>query len=86
MLKNPIIAQLNWEALERIFDGIIRQAMEHGLEQAELLRSELMDFQLRRTPAANLTFSAREGQHDHLVLSLAIALWWGERPQGVFFA
>jgi IS5 family transposase len=32
VFKNRIIAQGNWEPLEVIFDGIIRQAMEHGLQ------------------------------------------------------
>ena len=32
VFKNRIIAQGNWEALERIFDGIIQQAMAHGLK------------------------------------------------------
>jgi hypothetical protein len=31
------------------------------------------------TPAANEVFNAREGEHDDLLLALALAAWNGER-------
>ncbi|WMT77458.1 hypothetical protein [Bradyrhizobium sp. Ash2021] len=43
-------------------------------EAAELVR-ELQDFRVKYTEAGHLTFSAREGKHDDLVLALAIAVW-----------
>jgi len=41
---------------------------------------ELQNFRIKITTAKNETFEAwREGQHDDLVLSIAIACWLGER-------
>ncbi|HWG42025.1 MAG TPA: hypothetical protein VN688_04505, partial [Gemmataceae bacterium] len=46
------------------------------------LQKELADFQSRITPAANEQFGVwREGQHDDLVLAIAIAIWLAERSQ-----
>ena len=82
-----------WHVPKQDLCTTVRLLMERGqlhvsgaLPEAPLLRRELAGFQMKRTQAANLIFSAREGEHDDLVLSLAIALWWGERPKGVFFA
>lgn len=53
------------------------------LPLAPLLREELQNFQEKITPAANLTFEARSGQHDDLVLAVAIAAWAGmNMPRG----
>ena len=35
---------------------------------------------MKITAAANDTYNAREGQHDDLVLALALACWAGEYP------
>ena len=43
--------------------------------------NELQNFRVTYTSAANALFSARSGAHDDLVLSLAIACWWGARPK-----
>ncbi len=43
-------------------------------EAAELVR-ELQDFRVDFTAAGSLTFNARSGKHDDLVLALAIACW-----------
>jgi len=36
---------------------------------------ELQDFRVEFTAAGHLTFNARSGKHDDLVLALAIAVW-----------
>ena len=36
---------------------------------------ELQDFRVEYTAAGQLTFNARSGKHDDLVLTLAIAVW-----------
>ena len=36
---------------------------------------ELQDFRVEFTAAGHLTFNARTGKHDDLVLALAIAVW-----------
>jgi hypothetical protein len=45
------------------------------LDEAETLVRELQDFQVEHTAAGHLTFNARSGKHDDLVLALAIAVW-----------
>lgn len=50
------------------------------LPDAEVLRRELGNFKIKITAAANETFGAwREGEHDDLVLAVAMACWWGEK-------
>jgi hypothetical protein len=43
-------------------------------EAAELVR-ELQDFRIHFTESGHMTFGAREGKHDDLVLALAMAAW-----------
>src|SRR5499427_4921832 len=45
------------------------------LPEAETLVRELQDFRCEFTAAGHLTFNARSGRHDDLVLALAIAIW-----------
>jgi hypothetical protein len=45
------------------------------LAEAETLVRELQDFRIEFTAAGHLTFNARSGKHDDLVLALAIAVW-----------
>lgn len=50
-----------------------------GLELAELLKKELINFQVKISLDANEQFGAwREGQHDDLVLAVAMATWVAE--------
>jgi hypothetical protein len=54
---------------------IVRQ-----LHEAAILVRELQQFQVKITQAAHETFGVwREGQHDDLVLAVALACWWAER-------
>jgi len=49
-----------------------------GLALWPVLATELQDFRVKRTASTGYeSFAAREGQHDDLVLSLAIGVWWG---------
>ena len=67
--------------------GLVQVLLQTGrlkivpiLKHAELLKAELLNFQVRITPAAHETFGAwREGDHDDLVLAMAMAAWLGER-------
>ncbi|MGV3553203.1 hypothetical protein [Rhizobium sp.] len=54
--------------------GELRFAAE--LTDAGALAEELKDFQRKVTASGRNTFGAREGKHDDLILSVAIALWW----------
>ena len=56
-----------------------------SLPEAATLVRELTTFQVKITPAANEVFGAwREGQHDDLVLAVAIAVWQAERALEVW--
>ena len=54
-------------------------SVNRTLAEAETLRAELRDFRVRTTKSAQETYEAREGQHDDLVLALAVALFVGEQ-------
>ena len=49
------------------------------LDEAETLIRELQDFRMEFTAAGHMTFNARSGKHDDLVLALAIAVWRAHR-------
>jgi hypothetical protein len=52
------------------------------LPDAEVLVTELLNFQVRITNSANDIYGAwREGTHDDLVLAVALACWWGMQPR-----
>ena len=52
-----------------------RLKIHKDLAEAETLVRELQDFRCEFTAAGHLTFNARSGKHDDLVLALAIAVW-----------
>jgi hypothetical protein len=54
-------------------------AVSQTLPGADTLRQELRDFRVKVTKAVGEVYEAREGQHDDLVLALAIALFAGEQ-------
>ncbi len=57
-----------------------RLQIAHALPEAETLVRELEAFRVRVTDSAHETFGAwRDGQHDDLVLAVALAAWVGER-------
>jgi hypothetical protein len=49
--------------------------IHRDLTEAPALVRELADFRVQYTAAGSLTFNARSGRHDDLVLALAIAAW-----------
>jgi hypothetical protein len=53
---------------------------------ADTLRKELADFRSTISRSAHETFSARDGSHDDLVLSVAMPLWLGHRREVEFRA
>ena len=56
-----------------------RLKVAEGLAEAELLVQELLNFRVRITATAHDTYGAwREGDHDDLVLAVALACWYGE--------
>jgi hypothetical protein len=63
-----------------------RLKVSSKLPDAELLKRELLNFQIKITASAHETFNAREGQHDDLVLAVALACWLGGRREIPFHA
>lgn len=54
--------------------------IQKELADAETLVRELQDFRVAFSDAGRMTFNAREGKHDDLVLALAIAVWNATQP------
>jgi hypothetical protein len=52
-----------------------RLKIHRDLAEAATLVRELQDFRVEFTAAGSITFNARTGRHDDLVLALAIATW-----------
>jgi hypothetical protein len=52
-----------------------RLKIQKDLPEAQTLVNELADFRVNYTAAGHLTFAAREGRHDDMVLALAIACY-----------
>jgi hypothetical protein len=62
-----------------------RPPIANALPDVAIQAREMETFRVKVTAAANETFGAwREGQHDDLVLAVALAAWMGERllPEG----
>jgi hypothetical protein len=53
-----------------------------ALPDWKLLKKELQNYRTKTTAAANDLFNAREGEHDDLVLALALAVWHSENFGG----
>lgn len=82
----------DWRVPKRLLASTIdaglqtgRLTIEKQLTLAATLTSELKGFRVKTTLTGHQRFEAgdewREGAHDDLVLSLALAVWWGEhRP------
>ena len=51
-----------------------------ALSEADAIRDELLDFRRKLSDAGRASYAARTGQHDDLVLAVAIACWWAARP------
>ncbi len=59
-----------------------RLLVADALPDAAVLLQEMLNFQMKITAAANDVYGAwREGAHDDLVLAVALACWWAERPR-----
>jgi hypothetical protein len=76
-----------WHVAKILLVGIVQKFLQSGrlrigakLPHASTLQKELRDFRVKISKAANETYESREGAHDDLVLSLAIALFVAEHP------
>jgi hypothetical protein len=76
-----------WHVAKILLVGLVQKFLQSGrlrigakLPHAGTLQRELRDFRVKISKAANETYELREGAHDDLVLSLAIALFAAEHP------
>jgi hypothetical protein len=67
--KQTLISQLE----TRLHCGELKIA--DALQESEALKNELKDFARKVSESGRVTFNARSGSHDDLVLALAIALF-----------
>ena len=81
-----------WSVPKRDLVGVVAVALQNGrlrwaegLKHADTLRDELQNFRATIAPNGHTSYGAgddwREGNHDDLVLAVALSLWWGERPK-----
>jgi hypothetical protein len=75
-----------WHVAKGQLLGPAQVALQRGmldisphLPHARTLEHELRNFDVTLTDSANATFSHREGQHDDLVLAVALALWGAQQ-------
>ncbi len=54
-----------------------RLKIAKGLPLAGALMGELRAFQMRFTAKGRDTYAARSGEHDDLVMAVALAVWFG---------
>jgi hypothetical protein len=83
-----------WHVSKIQLVGTVQRFLQSGrlrigatLPHAHTLQKELRDFRVKISKASNEIYESREGTHDDLVLSLAIALFVAEHegppPQGI---
>jgi len=76
-----------WNVSKLLLVSVLDAALHSGklriaraLAEAPALAEELKDFRRAVTAAGHATFAARANQHDDLVLSTALGVWWTSRP------
>jgi len=68
------------QAVSAVMEGD-RLQISAALPESEHLRRELADFRVQTDPESGYeTFSARSGEHDDIVLSLAMLSWFVLQP------
>lgn len=76
-----------WKVPKRDLVSTVQILLQNGLLKiapgplADVLISEMLNFRMKINPAtAHDSYAAwREGDHDDLVLAVALACWWGRR-------
>jgi hypothetical protein len=77
--KKAVVSKIELVGQVQSFLQTGRLKIVPSLKFASLLKAELLNFQVKVTPSANEVFGTwREGQHDDLVLAVAMAAWLGE--------
>jgi hypothetical protein len=68
-----------------LHQGLLK--IQRDLPEAGILINELQNFRVEYTASGQLTFNARSGKHDDLVLALSLAIWLaaGRRDPGAVY-
>jgi hypothetical protein len=85
-----------WRVPKRDLAGVVAVALQNGrlevaagLEHAGTLKAEMQNFRARISANGHDSYGAgddwRQGNHDDLVLAVALSVWWGERSRGLGF-
>jgi hypothetical protein len=70
----------HYESTLASFVSVWQRDVALYVHEAAILVRELQQFQVKITMSASETFGVwRDGQHDDLVLAVALACWWAER-------
>jgi hypothetical protein len=93
LTRANMVARGQWRVSKIQLIGAIREVLESRrfkvskdpitgkpIEFAEVLVKELTNFREKITESANLTYEARQGQHDDLVLATCLPIWLGSQP------
>jgi hypothetical protein len=56
-----------------------RLQVAKGLPERDTLMQEMQNFRYKLSQAANMTFNAREGKHDDILLSVSLCCWFAYR-------
>ena len=83
-----------WRVPKRDLAGVVAVALQNGrleiadrLEYAATLKAELKNFRARLSAAGHDSYGAgddwRQGNHDDLVLAVALSVWWGQRQRTI---
>ena len=92
LARSNLVARGQWRVSKIQLIGAIRDVLESRrfkvskdpatgkpIEFAEVLVRELQNFRERITESANMTYEARQGQHDDLVLATCLPVWLGSQ-------
>ncbi len=68
--KNEIISSLNATMQQE------RLQIARGLKYGDVLTNELKDFEMQVRPTGHVSFNAKEGSHDDVLISVSLVAWW----------
>jgi hypothetical protein len=58
-----------------------RLKLVSDMPEVRTLEQELLNFRVKISETGHDSYSHRDGEHDDLVLSLALGCWWASRPR-----
>jgi hypothetical protein len=92
LARTNMVARGQWRVSKIQLIAAIREVLENRrfkitpdpetgkpIEFAEVLIRELTNFREKITESANMTYEARQGQHDDLVLATCLPIWLGSQ-------